>query len=284
MRPARLERVEGDAHHASRLGALEVELVELGPEDVAILAGRREAAAIGRPVVGLERVRQADETALRYVDRERLIVVEQVAHVAHPVLGEQTHRPLGVGEGRREPPGEALARVAEHCRDHVLDDRSLLRLVHPEEVARVVDPVGEELPSCRAARLDDLGMMLAERDVQRDAAPDAVRAQDVQYPPDADAVAVVAIRVGRDVGLSPGPRAPGRIVRGEELVELDVRRHPDGDARVTGPGKPRPIDDRRVLVELGIGGRHGWSLPASGYQRRVRPKPLPPRRPPDLDL
>ena len=148
--------------------------------------------------------------------------------------------------------------MPEHRRDHVLDDRSLLRLVHPEEVARVVDAMGEEFPAGRAARLDDLRVVLAERDVERDAAPDAVGAEDVEDPPDADAVAVVSVRVGRDVRLPPRPRAPGRVVRGQQLVELDVRRHPDRDPRVTGPG--RASAGRRSANTRRAGGRRAARL------------------------
>ena len=177
-------------------------------------ARRGETPPVGRAVIGLERVWEADEPAVGHVDRERLVVVEQVAHVAHAVLGEQAHRPLGVRQGRGEPPGEVLARVPEDGGDHVLDHRPLLPLVHAEEVARVVDAVGEELPSRRAARFDDLRVVLAEGDIERDAAPDAVGAEDVEDAPDADPVAVVAVGVGRHVGLPAGPRAPGRVVRG----------------------------------------------------------------------
>ena len=214
-----LERMERDAHHPSRFGPLEVELVELGPEDVAVLARRGEAPPVGRAVIGLERVRQADQPAARHVDRERLIVVEQVAHVAHAVLGEQTDGPLGVRQGRREPPGEALARVPEHGRDHVLDHRPLLAPRHAEEVARVVDAVGEKLPSRRAARLDDLRVMLAERDVERDAAADPVRAR-------ARRVSARCRRGCRSRGKSRPPRraGPGATRAGPDSPGAGARR------------------------------------------------------------
>src|SRR5262249_57628318 len=103
--------------------------------------------------------------------------------VAEAVLGEESHRALRVRQGRGEPADDALPGVAEHGFDHVLDDLTLLRLVHVEEVARVVDAVGEELPARRAARLDDLRVVLAKGGIERDTPADAAAAHELPDPP-----------------------------------------------------------------------------------------------------
>ena len=96
--------------------------------------------------------------------------MEQVADIGQAHLGHQVQRALGVGQGRGQPAVELLAGVLAHGVNRVLDDGAFLRLGHAHQVARVVGAVRVKLPALVGAGLDHLGVVLAHRHIERDAA------------------------------------------------------------------------------------------------------------------
>src|SRR5512134_513053 len=252
VRPTDEVGVQRDAHHRARLPAFGVQAIELPSQDVGIAAGRHEVDVVGDDVVHLERVGNTYEPSPGHLDRPGLVVVEEVADVGESHLGHQIERTLGVGEGRCEPAVELLAGAAADRVDRVADERALLVLAHAEDVAGVVGAVRVELPAPRGARFDDFGMVIAHRDVERDAAAHAAAVHRLEHPPEAGAVAVVPVRVPEHVGHRAGPRGARRVARRLELVELDVRRDPERHPRAARPFDLRPPRVRQILVQAGV--------------------------------
>src|SRR6476646_6667622 len=83
--------------------------------------------------------------------------------------------------------------------DDVLDELAVLVLAHAVLEARVVDAVREQLPVTSEAGLDDLGMMVADSDVERNASAHAVPIHDVHQAPQTDTIAVVPVRIELNV-------------------------------------------------------------------------------------
>jgi hypothetical protein len=159
------------------------------------MAGRALIDQIRDDVVQLERVRNTDQPTRLHFDWHRLVVVEQIARVENPVLGEQIHRPDVVRQRRPEPARDRLSRPLADRFDRILDDRAFLFDRHPVHVTRVVDAVGIELPVALRALLDDFRVVIAHGDVQRHRAAHAAFVHRVHHAPPAGAVAVVAIRI-----------------------------------------------------------------------------------------
>src|SRR6266850_8235703 len=85
-------RVQRDAHHRARLVAFLVQAVELAPDDLAVVPRRHRGYVEGDGVVHLERVGDARQAPLSYLDRPRLVVVEEVADIGEPHLGDEIER------------------------------------------------------------------------------------------------------------------------------------------------------------------------------------------------
>src|SRR5258706_4124164 len=72
--------------------------------------------------------------------------------------------------------------------------------------------------------------------------------EDLEHAPEADAIAVVEMRVALDIRIGRArPWIAHAVVLGQILVMLDVGRDPQGNARVAGPDDPRSIDDRKIV-------------------------------------
>ncbi len=234
------------------------------------MPGRRRIRVVHDDVVHLERVGNADQPARADVQRRRLVVVEQVAGVFHAVFRQQVEGPRRAGEGRGQPAGHILPGAILDGADAVLDQRALLRLVHAVGVAGVVDPVAEELPAALAAGFDDLWMVVAHRDVERDGAAHAGRVHRVHHAPPASAIAVVALRVGEHIGRRPGPGGALRVGRRAQLVELDIGRDPERHPRAAGPGDPGPAAIGQVVVEAEIRPLNHWRAASCNSSRSPR--------------
>ena len=72
--------------------------------------------------------------------------------------------------------------MALHGRECILDHRAFLRLGHAMGVARIVDAVAEQLPASLEKSLDDLRVMLAQRDIERGAAAQTEAVHDIEQP------------------------------------------------------------------------------------------------------
>ena len=173
-----------------------------------------------------------------------------------PGLGEQVHGALGQRQRRRQPPGKLLSRPFSDRRLHILDESALLVLGHVVGVAGVVDAVGEELPAALPAGGGDVGEMIADGDVERDAAAHAVAVHGGHHAPDARAIAVVAPGIVQHVGHRTRPWRPRRIERRVELIVLDVGRAPERKTRTLGPCDLGPVVVGQVVVKPRIFSAH----------------------------
>ena len=127
-----------------RLGAFLVEDVELVLADLCEVVGLERRAVEEHRIVELPRVGEADQPARLDVDRERLIVVEPVHLVGESGLRHELRRAGRAGECRAEHAVQLLARVPVQRVDVVLVEGPLLVRGQAEEIARVVDAVGDE--------------------------------------------------------------------------------------------------------------------------------------------
>ena len=229
LRLAGQERMERQAHHRAALRALGVELVELRLHHRRVALDRRVAVLEQRHVVHLERIGHADQPSVAHLDRHRLVVVHHVERVLDALLRQHVLGRLVVGDGGRQPAVERLAAVFQDGLAAVGDHGALLVFRQVVEIARVVGAVAEQLPAELAAALDDLGIVIAHRDVQGDAAAHAVLGHDVGHAPEAHPVAVVAMGVVEHVRAPAAATAPC----------ADCRAARARNARCWAPATPR---------------------------------------------
>src|SRR5690606_30848333 len=94
----------------------------------------------------------------------------------------------------------------------------------------------------------------------------AVFVQQLHQPPVADAVAPVALGIGDDIGRRLGPTGAAGVLRGIELIELDVRRNPEGQFLAAGPDDLRPVPIGPGVVEVGVCDGHAFSSSCASYR------------------
>src|SRR6516162_3905042 len=129
--------------------------------------------------------------------------------------------------------------------------------VEPYAVGPVV---AEDLPAELDRRPDDLRVVVADVAVQCRAGADAVLAQHIHQPPDADPIAIVALRPGayrrriarRGAGLTGD--AAG------ERKELDIGDDPEREPGAAGPFELGTVFDRDVGERAVVARLHGTFL------------------------
>ena len=184
--------------------------------------------------------------------------MEEVADIGEIVLGEQRNTAFRMGDRRRQRTDHPLPDMFIDAFDHVLDIGAFLRLVHAVEITRVVDAVAEELPMPFLTLFDNFRMMVQRRDIERDAATNAIFIHNLQHAPKSGPIAVIPVRIVDHIRQRPRHGAAMRIERRLEFVILDIRRDPEGNLFAFGPGEFRPVDIRPVVVMSGIA-YHGTS-------------------------
>ena len=112
---------------------------------------------------------------------------------------------------------------------------------------RVGAAVGDDLVAARAHRRHHLRAVIIDGGVDQMIAGELELVEQLEQPPHADAVAVIAPTVVAVVGR--------RGLRGDEMPEalpegemLDVQGDVNGEALALGPGIIRPLGDGRVIV------------------------------------
>src|SRR5437016_6189459 len=88
--------------------------------------------------------------------------------------------------------------------------------------------------------------MVADVAVEGRAGADAVLAQHIHDAPDADPVAVVALRPGAHRGYRRAAVIGARGDAAGQREEFDIGNDPDGEPGAVGPFEPRPVVDRDI--------------------------------------
>src|SRR6266849_5363814 len=233
--------MQRDRHDAPGLFAFAIEHVEGAADHLLELVGRDVHALIGRLVVALLRIgHREDAPAAVQVHDIGLVVVAPVALIDAALRRQKVERVPGLLQSGAQPALDGRARRARDRLEGALDDLRLLagrRLVEPARVALVV---AHPLPFALVALLDDDRMGVAQQAVERHGAADLVAIEHVHQAPDADAVAVIAIRPHHHVGYLAARAVAARTFLQRE--ELDVRDDPQRDALALRPGQTRTLD------------------------------------------
>ena len=215
--------------------------------DLAGKLGNLLAAAVQDHVVQVDRVGHRQQPPGRHLQRAGLVVVIEIGGVVEAGGGGELEGVQRVGDRRAEPAaqppsGEAVVEVLR-----LLHRRALFLRGEIPVVAGVVDAVRHVLPAALFHGAQDLREVLQHRHAEADGAANVQRVGQLEQPPQADAVAVVALAVAEHVGVRrTRPGIAGAHEGRQVFVVLDVRHHPQRDARVARPAQRRAVQDRRV--------------------------------------
>src|SRR5262245_66524909 len=99
----------------------------------------------------------------------------------------------------------------------------------------------EELPTALTTGGGNIREVIANGDVERDAAPHAIAVHGRHHAPDTDAISVVAPGVVEHVGHRSLPRGSRRVQRRIELIVPAISRAPACQARAPGPDDLRSV-------------------------------------------
>src|SRR5262249_53785529 len=152
----------------------------------------------------------------------------------------------GLGKAGAEPAKRLLPGHLGNAREGVGNRLALLVRTQRVEPHAVGPVVAEDLPAELDRGPDDLRMVVADVAVQGRAGADAVLAEHIHPPPDADPVAVITLRPRPHRGRIPGGRARERGNAAGERKELDVGDDPECQARATRPLELWAVPDRGV--------------------------------------
>src|SRR5262249_5781069 len=130
---------------------------------------------------------------------------------------------------------------------HALDQRPLPVLIEMALLVRVRDAVAEDLVATLAQALGNVRRHLVDGGVHLGLGRQAELVEQLEQPPNADAVAVVAPAVDALPLRRVGWRDGGALA-GTEAEGFDVERHVDGQRAAAGPGVVGSLRDVRVLV------------------------------------
>ena len=130
---------------------------------------------------------------------------------------------------------------------HAGDQRALLRLAHVLLALGVGRAVTDDLVAALAQPLGDVGRRLVHLDVHLRLDRQVELVEELEQPPDADAVAVIA--PGIDAGAHRlVRRRDGHALADAEAERLDIDGDVDGQARAVRPRVIGSLGDVRVLV------------------------------------
>src|SRR5262249_10636502 len=152
------------------------------------------------------------------------------------------------------------------------DQLALQLLAQVPLLLGVGDAVAEDLVAARAQPGRDVRALVVHRGVHLRLDGEAELVEQLEQPPHADAVAVVAPAVHAVARRLVG-RRDGRALADAEAERLDVHRHVDGEAAAARPRVVGPRDDAGVAVAV-VSGKHAG--PPRGRcgagRRRTRPR------------
>ena len=267
VRPAGDVRVKADVHHAARRGPLFVEHVEFLDQRLRELVGREVLACDEREIVDLVRIGRRDDRALVRPQQVRLVVVHDVAVEGAAGLREdrgRVERPAQRG-GKPSfcaPAGELLILL-----ERAQDDVALLCGIAGKagQQFALLPIVREQFPAALQHRIGHRLAPLERHRVRRAGGRNAELVEQVEQPPDPDALAIFAPAVIREVGHVPRQdvgqdrRSAGIIglvgVLGQ-VPRLEIERQDQRDARAVRPFQRLPLGQGDVIIF------HDWGLRA----------------------
>src|SRR6267378_3445839 len=252
--------MQADRHDPAGLGTLGVERVELAADNLLELVDRAVAVIEVRRVVDLVGIGDRDQPLAADIHQIRLVVIDPVGDIETTLLGEEIERMPGLGEAGAEPAGGFLAGHLGDAGKGVGDRLALFVGAEGVEPNAVGPVVAEDLPTELDCGADDLRVVVADVAVQCRAGADAVLAQHIHQPPNADPVAVVALRPGPYRGCVAGRRAGLAGDAAGERKELDIGDDPDRDQSAVGPFELWPLVDRDIGKRTVIARLHGTTL------------------------
>ena len=205
----------------------------------------------GIDIVQRQRDGQGVQLALGDFQGIGLLVVDPVADIADARLGQQLRRPCGLPRLRAQPADGGCAGGAGQGFHGGLDVVPLLLLRHPAgDHAVDGDAVRDDLAAAAQAMAHQERIVLGGEGIHGDRRLDAVPVQHIQDAEDADAVAILAMRPGGDVG--EGARAiaageVGQLVAAGRAAPFHVL---EGDDDAQGhAGVPRPSERRAAGIQ-----------------------------------
>ena len=255
-RLAHRHRMQRDGAHQRLIDALLDHLVELIDDHVREIARALLAKEERDGVVDFERVGDAEYASGARLHPERLVVAAPVHQEFVARFLQHVDRDRRVRHARAHPAVRAAARKRASMRE--VASATMLRFVvlpHRALPLRLRAAVPDDLVAPRAHPLHEVGAMRA------DEAAHVVRGRKLQLfeqieePPHADAMAVVAPRVValRLAGGGPERRIGSRP--GAESEILDVRADIEREPLAARPVVGRTAIDHRVLVARVMGRR-----------------------------
>src|SRR6266849_6163066 len=230
--------VEADRHDPARMRALGVERVELALYRGDELVDRAVAGMEERRIVDLVGIGDRHEPLAADIHQIGLVVIDPIGDIETALFDQVVERVPGLGEPRPEPADRLLAAQRGDLGEGPGDRLAFFLRLHLIEPARIGLVMAEDLPAELDRGLHDLRVMVANVAVEVRAGADAALLQHLHNPPDADPVAVVALRPGAHRGgwlRTSVVRAAGDA--DAQRKELDIGDDPDRK-----PGAARPFE------------------------------------------
>src|SRR6516162_3590198 len=238
--------VQADRHDPARLRTLVIEGVELAADHLLEFADRAVAVVEVRRVVDLVGIRDRDQPLAADVHPIGLVVINPVGDVEATLLSEEVEGVPGLGEPGAEPAGRFLAGHLGDAGERVGDRLPFFLGAQGVEPHAVGTVVAEDLPAELDRSADDLRVMVADVAVQRRASADAVLAQHIHQPPDADPVAIIALRPGAHRGWVAQLRARLTGDGAAQWKEFNIGDDPDREPGAAGPFELGTLVDRNI--------------------------------------
>src|SRR5881409_2585493 len=266
IRPAHHERVQRDRAHERLARRLPEQLVELVHDHVGELARGVLVPDDAARVVHLDRIGHREQPPAAGLEPHGLIVHRPVHRVAVARLLEQVERDRRVREPRAHPADGAPALVPLDGGGDARDHGALLVLGHVLLALGVRHAVTDDLVAALSQPLGDVGGGLVDLDVHLRLDRQVELVEEVEEPPDPDAVAVVTPGIDAGAHRLVG-RRDGDALAHAKAERFDVDRDVYGEARAVRPRVVRPLRDVGVVVASVAGQRHTTSYGRRGLSR-----------------
>src|SRR5258708_24799636 len=205
-------------------------------------------------IVELGRIGHREDRTGARLEPERLVVGRPIHHVAVAGLLQQVGRGVAFRRRRSHPSLRRSALAARDLLGHVVDQAALVELPQVALALRVGAAMAHHLVAALADALADLRVIFVEQRVDVVRGGQLQLVEQVEHPPDADPVAIVAPGV---IALLLRLALLGRIPAGALAigVDLDVGRRAKGEPLALRPGIVLALADDRIVIAVVLGKR-----------------------------